>query len=150
MRESQEATSNLIHSWGYGFPSTVPPAEGFGSQSDHLFAQVGDMPNGARSVICDEHAAVVRDGDTDRSTPDLAILGDEPGEEVLVTAIGMAVVHGDANDFVACTAGAVPGAVLGGECVAIILSWELAGRRIESHLKRRHVGLNENVGSDHL
>jgi len=40
--------------------------------------------------------------------------------------------------------------VFRGECVAVILTWELAIGGVESHLKRSHVGLNENVGSDHF
>jgi hypothetical protein len=59
-------------------------------------------------------------------------------------------VHGDADDFVAGAVGAVPGAVFGGEGIAVILLGELAGMRVEGHLKRSHVRLNENVGGDDL
>jgi hypothetical protein len=40
--------------------------------------------------------------------------------------------------------------VFGGEGVAVILLGKLAGMRVEGHLKRGHVGLNENVGGDDL
>ena len=66
----------------------------------------------------------LRDRDAYRPTPDLAIGGDEAGEEVVVLAGGVAVVHGDADDLVAGAVLAVPAAVLGGEGVAVVLRWE--------------------------
>ena len=73
-----------------------------------LFRGVGNVPDGAGAIVCDEDAAVFGDGDTDRPPPDPAVSRHETGEEVFVTAIGMAVVHGDADDFVAGAIGAVP------------------------------------------
>ena len=89
-----------------------------------LFADVSDVPDGAGAVVGDEQAAVFGDGDAYWAAPDLAVFGDETGEEVFVAAVGVAVVHGDANDFVAGAVGAVPGAVFGGKGVAVILAWE--------------------------
>jgi hypothetical protein len=66
------------------------------------------VPDGAGAVIGDEHAAVFGDGDVYGSAPDLAVFGDEAGEEVFVAAVGLAVVHGDADDFVAGSVGTVP------------------------------------------
>src|SRR5580658_2035658 len=108
------------------------------------------MPNGAGAIVGDEQATVFGDGDAYGAAPDLAVFRDETGEEVFVTAVGVAVVHGDVNDFVAGAVGAVPRAVFRGESVAVILTGELAGRWVESHLKRGHVGLDENIGSNNL
>src|ERR1035438_7514941 len=85
-----------------------------------LFSDVGDVPDRAGAVVCDEDAAVFGDGDTYRAAPDLAVFRDESGQEIFVTAISMAVVHGNADDFVASAVCAVPGAVFGGEGVAVI------------------------------
>src|ERR1035438_1806408 len=108
------------------------------------------MPDRAGAVVGREHASVIGDGDTYRPAPDLAIFRDETGKEVFVAPVGMTVVHGNEDDFVACTVHTVPGAVLGGEGVAVILFGEITGSRVKSHLKRSHVGLKEDVGSDHL
>ena len=90
----------------------LPFIIGFASQAFaqivNLFSDVGDVPDRAGAVVCDEDAAVFRDGDTDRPPPDQAVFRHETGEEVFVTAISMAVVHGDADDFVAGAIGAVP------------------------------------------
>ncbi len=109
------------------------------------------MPDGAGTVIGDEQAAIFGDRDTYGAAPYLAVFGDEAGEEVFVAAIGVAVVHRDADDFVARAVGTVPGAVFRGKGVAVILLWELFFMvGIEDHLERGHVGLNEDVGGDHL
>ena len=42
------------------------------------------MPDAAASVVGDEEAAVFADGDAYRAAPDLAVRGDEAGEEVVV------------------------------------------------------------------
>ncbi len=78
------------------------------------------MPDGAAAVVGDVEAAVVAYGDADGPAPDLAVGGDEAGEEVVVLAGGVAVFHGDEDDFVAGAVGAVPGAVLGGEGIAVV------------------------------
>ena len=109
------------------------------------------MPNGAAAVVGDEHAAVCAEGDAYGAAPDVAFRCDEPGEEVFVAAFGLAVVHGDADDLVASSFGSVPGAMLGGEGIAVILEREvLFGSGSECHLERRHVGLDEDVGNDDL
>jgi len=121
------------------------------------------VPDAAGAVVGDEEAAVVAYSDANRTAPDLAVGSDEAGEEVVVLAGGFAVFHGDGDDFVAGAVEAVPGAVLGGEGIACIVDWERldvrrAGfcariayvdgeeRGIEEHLKRGHVGLDEDVG----
>src|SRR5271168_2782807 len=120
-----------------------------------LLAGVADAPDAAGAVVGDVEGAVVADGDADGTAPDLAVSGDEAGEEVLVLAGGLAVLHGDADELVAATVGAVPGAVLGREAVAVILRGEArrGGRRgggVEGHAERGHVGLHEDVGGEDL
>src|SRR5271155_202381 len=120
------------------------------AQKERSFADVSDVPDGTGSVVGDEQATVFGDGDTYGTAPDLAVFGDEAGKEVFIAAVGVAVVHGDVNDFVAGAVSTVPGAVFGGKGVAVILFGKFAGGWVESHLKRSHVRLNENVGSNHL
>src|ERR1700722_7388911 len=116
---------------------------------EELLAGVGDAPDAARAVVGDVEGAVVADGDAYGTAPDLAVGGDEAGEEVLVLAGGLAVLHGDADELVAATVGAVPGAVLGGEAVAVVLGGEARlGGGVEGHAERGHVGLHEDVGGD--
>ncbi len=85
-----------------------------------LLAYVGDVPDGAAAVVGYVEAAVVAYGDAYGAAPDLAFGGYEAGEEVVVFAGGLAVLHGDDNDFVAGTVGAVPAAVFGGEGVTVV------------------------------
>jgi hypothetical protein len=85
-----------------------------------------------------------------RAAPDLAVFGDEAGEEVFVAAAGVAVVPGDANDFVAGAGDTVRGATFGGKDVVIILLGGLASRGVEGHVVRGHMGLDEDTGSDPL
>ena len=92
------------------------------AQKERSFADVGDVPDGAGAVVGDEHAAVFGDGDAYGTAPDLAVFGDETGEEVFIAAVGVAVVHGNADDLITGAVGAVPGAVFGGEGVAVILA----------------------------
>src|SRR5271163_1859650 len=110
------------------------------AQKERSFADVSDVPDGARTVVGDEQTAILGDGDAYGATPHLAVLGDETGQEVFVAAIGVAAVHGDADDLIAGAVGAVPGAVFGGEGVAVIGGWKLSFLGwIEDHLERGHV-----------
>ena len=59
------------------------------------------------AVVGNEHAAVLGDGDVYGAAPDLAVFGNEAGEEVFVATIGVAVEHGDADDFLAGAVGTV-------------------------------------------
>ena len=45
------------------------------------------MPDGAAAVVGDEELAVFGDGDAHWPAPDLAVGGDEAGEEVFVLAV---------------------------------------------------------------
>src|ERR1700735_5629921 len=89
-----------------------------------LLAGVGNVPNAPGAVVGDEEGAVVGYGDADGTTPDLAVGGDEAGEEVFILTGGVTVAHGHANDLIATAFGAVPGAVLGCEGVAGVLGGE--------------------------
>ena len=96
--------------------------------------------------------AVVGDGDADWPAPDLAVGGDEAGEEVVVLAGSMAVVHGDVDHLVASAIGAVPTPMLGGEGVAVDSRPGNCSflRGVKNHLQRSHVRLDQHVGSDDL
>lgn len=100
----------------------------------YLFAGVGDAPDAPGAVVGDVEGAVVACGDAYGAAPDLAVGGDEAGEEVLVLAGGVAVAHGDADDLVAAAVGAVPGAVLSGEGVTGVFGGELLAV-VEEHLE---------------
>src|SRR5277367_6719378 len=115
-----------------------------------LVANVSDVPDGARTIVGDEQAAVFRNGDPYGAAPHLAVFSDETGEEVFVAAVGVTVVHGDADDFVASAVGAVPGAVFGGESVTVIRPGEPATGGVEGHLQRGHMGLNQDVRSNYF
>jgi NAD(P)-dependent dehydrogenase (short-subunit alcohol dehydrogenase family) len=67
-----------------------------GRRTRLVSAAVGDAPDRAVAVLADEEAAVRRDRDADRPAPHAAILGDEPGQEIL---IGAGARH-DAHDLV--------------------------------------------------
>src|SRR5271156_4417810 len=116
------------------------------AQKERSFADVSDVPDRARTVVGDEQAAVLGDGAAYGSAPHLAVFCDETGEKVLEASIGMAAVHRDADDLIAGAVGAVPGAVFGGEGVAVILLGKLTSGRIKGHLERRHVRLDEHIG----
>ncbi len=81
-------------------------------------AGVGYAPDGAGAVVYDDEAAVVGYGYADGAAPDLAVLGDEAGEEVVVLAGGVTVQSGNIDNFIAGAGIAVPGSVLGGEDAA--------------------------------
>ncbi len=111
------------------------------------------MPDGAAAVVGYVEAAVGAYGYAYGAAPDLAVGGYEAGEEVVVFAGGVAVLHGDDDDFVAGAVGAVPAAVLGGEGITVVGRGEgsvgpgLGGVvGIEGHLEGGHVGLDEDVG----
>ena len=67
-----------------------------------------------------QKAAVMRDGDADRPSPDFAIVDDEARGKILVFAGRRAILHADADRLCIRALGPIPGAVLGGEGVAAI------------------------------
>ena len=46
------------------------------------------MPDGSRTIVRNEHAAVMRDRDAYGASPDLAVFGNEAGKKVFVAAFG--------------------------------------------------------------
>ena len=140
-----------IHDWKREGRSGVMPSGLFvclGCGPGWLFAGVGDVPDGAGGVVGDVEGAVGAGSDADGASPDFAIGEDEAGEEVLIVAGGVAgLVERDADDFIAGAGGAVPGAVFGGEDVALVLGGEL-GAVVKGHFQRGVVGLEEDVGVD--
>ena len=110
------------------------------------------MPDGAAAVVGYVEAAVGSYGDSYGTAPDLAVGGYEAGEEVIVFPGGVAVFHGDVDDFVAGAVGAVPAAVLGGEDASVVgggegsVGFGLGGVvGVEGHLERGHVGLDQDI-----
>ncbi len=100
-------------------PSDAPRASRLDLRKKLLVAaglsRVSDPPDRIRSVVTNEKRAVIGNGDPDRATPDLAIRRDKAGEEVLILAGSLAMIHGDANDLISGEFVAVPGAVFGGK-----------------------------------
>src|SRR3954471_13298862 len=103
-------------------PTEVFLPWGLVSNSDCvLFAGVDDVPDGVGAVVRDEEGAILGFCNTDGATPDVPVADGEAGEEVFVLASGMAVLHGQANDFIAGALGAVPGAVFACEAISFVL-----------------------------
>ena len=51
-----------------------------------LFSLIADAPNGSRSVIADQQRSIFRDGNTNRTAPDISVSSDEAGQKLLVLA----------------------------------------------------------------
>src|SRR3569833_4109621 len=100
--------------------------------SSELLAGVGDVPDGVGAVVGYEERSVFALSDTDRATPHFVIAYGEAGKEVFILAGGAAVLHGQADNFVSTALGAVPGAVLAGEAVALEFGRKLRAL-IEEH-----------------
>src|SRR5262249_20131526 len=81
---------------------------------------------------------------TDGPAPGQAVVDDEAGYEILVFAGRHAVLHEAADDLVAGSDRAIPGAVLGGKDTALVLSRKLIAR-IERHSKRGRMRLDQNI-----
>ena len=73
-----------------------------------LFTHVTDAPDGSRGVVSDEERSILGDGNADGAAPHSAIAGNETSEEVFKGSRGVAVVEGNAYDFIAGAAGAIP------------------------------------------
>ena len=83
-----------------------------GYQTHRQMAELGlrprDAPDAAAGIVGEEQSAVGRDRDADRAAPDLAVRGDEAGDEVLIFTRSFSVRRVQANHFVARALGAVP------------------------------------------
>src|SRR5262249_8359530 len=109
-----------------------------------------NAPDASRAVICNVKVSMKADRDAYRPAPNLAFFGDEASQEILVTAVRLAVTHRDANNVVAGSNRAVPGAVLGCKGATVIFLWKLPSIGIEGHLKRSHMRLDDDVRSNDL
>src|SRR5262249_19672222 len=90
-------------------------------------SNVAYAPDGFVAVFADKQAAVFRDGDSDRTTPDFAVGRDEAGHEIFIFAARFATrfVEWYAHHFVASTLHAVPRTVERSEDVAFVFRGEL-------------------------
>jgi hypothetical protein len=114
-----------------------------------LLAGIDNVPNTLCAVVGYKKRAVLSNCNSDRPAPDLTVRCDESGEEIFILSGSMAVVHRDADDFVAGAVGAVPGAVLSREAVAIVGRGKLLAL-VKSHLQRCKVRLQDDVRCDDL
>src|SRR5438105_9899955 len=90
-----------------------------------LLARVTDSPNRIRSIVGDEQRTIAAHGNTDRASPDIAVVGCEAGQEVLIFSCGSSLLERHPDHFIARALVAVPGAMLGSEDVAVIFAGEL-------------------------
>src|SRR4029077_5219377 len=107
-------------------------------------ARIVKAPDRAARILRHQEAAVLVDGDANWAAPRLRIIDDESGGEILIFAARHAVLHNDANDFVAGAFGAVPRTVLGGKNIAAVLGRKLRAV-IERHAERSRMGRDEHV-----
>src|SRR6185312_2499429 len=113
------------------------------------FPGVAYAPNGFRTVVGDHERAIGCDRDAHGPAPHRAIGVDETRNEILVLALGVPVIERHANDFISRARGAVPGTVLGGEYVALILRRKLRSL-VKGHSERSAMRPQQNVGHDGL
>src|SRR5262249_27722158 len=73
--------------------------------------RVRDAVDEIVAVIAHQERSVAGHGRPDRACPCIAVVRDEPDEEVVVLAGRYAVLHANADDLVTGTKGSVPGAV---------------------------------------
>src|SRR5438270_3669659 len=77
-----------------------------------LRSGVGDAPDRAAGVVGNQQRAILGDGERRRPAPHFGAMqarGPEPGDEVLIEALRLAVLERHAHDLVAGRFGAVPG-----------------------------------------
>src|SRR6267142_5643828 len=110
---------------------------------------MADAPDRAVAVLGDQQRAVMGDGDPDRASPDLAVIDDEAGDEILVFARRLAVLEADTNDLVAGPLRTVPRAMLRGEGVAAIVRRKIVSL-VEGQSERGGVRLKQHIGDGHL
>jgi hypothetical protein len=121
----------------------------FASLETCLLPGVAHPPDGFRPLVGYQDRSVFRHGNSHRTSPHLALRGDESSEEILIHAAGFAFFQWNPDDFAAGTVRAIPRSVLGREQVAAILGRELRAG-IERDSQRRAVRLDQNIRHDHL
>src|SRR5947207_15884857 len=107
-------------------PSTTARTCAYWSTKSERSASAADAPDRPVAVFGDQERAVMRDGHADGTPPDLAVIDDEAGDEILIRAGRFTVLQANANDLVPGSLRPVPRTVLGGEGVATILFREIA------------------------
>src|ERR1700730_3294635 len=110
---------------------------------------VANPPDSSVAVFRDKQGAVVRCGNADRTAPDVGVVDDKSGDEVLVFAGRHAIFHPDADHFIAGPLRPVPGAVLGRKAIAAIFGREVVAG-VERHAERSRMRLTQDVGDRHL
>src|SRR5664279_1392022 len=110
---------------------------------------MADAPDGAVAVLGDQQRAVVSHRDADRPAPDVAVVEDEAGDEILVFAGRYPLPQTNANDLVTGPLRPVPRAVQGDDGIAAIVCGE-TGPVIERQAERRRVRLQQDIGDGDL
>src|SRR6266568_2856449 len=110
-----------------------------------LLAHVTDSPDRIRAVVGDEQRTIAAYGNTDRPSPDIAVVGCEAGQKVLIFSCGFSLLEWHADHFIARALTPVPGAVFGGEDIPVIFAGELVAL-VENHFQRRKMRLKKDVG----
>src|SRR5690349_23683996 len=110
---------------------------------------MADAPDRPIAVLRDQERAVAGHRDANGAAPDLVVVDDEAGGEILVLAGRHAVLQADADDLVAGPLGAVPRSVRGRKCIAAIVRGK-AGAVIEGEPQRRRMRLYQHIGHGDL
>src|SRR5690349_21265403 len=87
---------------------------------------MADAPDGPVTVLRNQQRPVAGHGDADRPAPDLGVVDDETGDEILVFAGRHPVLQADTDDLVAGSLRAIPGTVFGREGVAAVFRGKAA------------------------
>src|SRR5437879_10775037 len=111
-------------------------------------AGVAHPPDRIGGVVAEHQGSVRRFRDSDRPSPYVAVVHDEPGYEVLVLAFRVsAAIDRHPDHLVAGPDRAVPRPMFGGEDVAAIFRGKLTAL-IKGDLQRRIVRLQQHIGHD--
>src|SRR5208282_2454153 len=113
-----------------------------------LFSAVTHSPDRVRSVVANQQGTIRSHCHSYRTPPDVAIGQHKAREEILIVTASVAgLVERHANHLVPYAHRFVPGAVLGGENVPLVLSGELLAF-IKSKLERGIMRLQEHIRHD--
>src|SRR5271168_1245053 len=109
---------------------------------------VADSPDRVRTVVAHQQRTIRSHGYTYGTSPDVAIRQYEAGEEVFILTAGMSgLMQRHADHLIAHTHCLVPGTVLGGENVSLVLCRELLAF-IEGKLQGGVMGLQQDIRDD--
>ena len=89
-------------------------------------SRIADSPDGTGAVVGDQQRAIGSNANSNRASPNAAIVDYKPDHEVFIFAGSVAgLVQWNANQFVACPRRFVPRTVFGSEDISSILGREL-------------------------